>query len=91
MRSDGRRPDELRPINFELDVNMHAEGSCIVSTGKTRVYCTASVTTDLPRWRKESGLGWVTAEYRMLPRATDTRSRREGDKLKGRKIGRAHV
>ncbi len=84
MRSDGRRPDELRPINFELDVNMHAEGSCIVSTGKTRVYCTASVTTDLPRWRKESGLGWVTAEYRMLPRATDTRSRREGDKLKGR-------
>lgn len=84
MRSDGRRPDQLRPLHFELDVNLHAEGSCIVSSGKTRVYCTASVSGDLPRWRKASGLGWVTAEYRMLPRATDTRGRREGDRLSGR-------
>ena len=84
MRSDGRRPDQLRPLHFELDVNLHAEGSCIVTSGNTRVYCTASVSGDLPRWRKASGLGWVTAEYRMLPRATDTRGRREGDRLSGR-------
>ena len=56
MRSDGRRPDQLRPIHFELGVNLHAEGSCIVSTGNTKVYCTATVSGDLPRWRKESGL-----------------------------------
>jgi ribonuclease PH len=84
MRSDGRRPDQLRPLHFELDVNLHAEGSCIVSTGNTRVYCTASVSEFLPRWRKDSGLGWVTAEYRMLPRATGRRNRREGGSLKGR-------
>ena len=84
MRSDGRRPDQLRPIHFELGVNLHAEGSCIVSTGNTKVYCTATVSGDLPRWRKESGLGWVTAEYRMLPRATSSRTRREGDRIKGR-------
>lgn len=77
-RADGRQPDELRPLRFTLGVNVHAEGSCIVEMGRTRVWCTASVNEDVPRWRKETGEGWVTAEYRMLPRATHTRSEREG-------------
>ena len=84
MRPDGRQPDELRPVRVQTDVSMHAEGSCIIEFGNTRVFCTASVDEGVPRWLKGSGKGWVTAEYRMLPRATDTRSRREGDKLKGR-------
>ncbi|MED5373700.1 MAG: ribonuclease PH [Myxococcota bacterium] len=84
MRPDGRTPEQLRPVSFELNTALHAEGSCIVAFGDTRVWCTASVDERLPRWRKDSGLGWVTAEYRMLPRATDTRSRREGDRIKGR-------
>ncbi len=77
-RFDGRLPDELRPLSFELGVNVHAEGSCIVTMGRTRVWCTASVNEDVPRWLRDSGKGWVTAEYRMLPRATNTRSEREG-------------
>ena len=85
MRTDRRQLDQLRPLECQLDVNVHAEGSCILAMGNTRVHCTASVTTDLPRWRRESGLGWVTAEYRMLPRATQTRSFREGrSDMKGR-------
>lgn len=84
MRADGRSPAQLRPVSFELNTALHAEGSCIVSFGDTRVWCTASVDENLPRWRKDSGEGWVTGEYRMLPRATDTRTRREGDKIKGR-------
>ncbi|MCP4806400.1 MAG: ribonuclease PH [Proteobacteria bacterium] len=84
MRSDGRQPDQLRPVRFLTDVSIHAEGSCIVEFGNTRIFCTASVEDRVPRWLKGSGKGWVTAEYRMLPRATDTRGRREGDKLKGR-------
>jgi ribonuclease PH len=77
-RRDGRAPDALRPLKFTLGVAPQAEGSCLVEVGNTRVWCTASVSEDVPRWRKESGEGWVTAEYRMLPRATDTRSEREG-------------
>lgn len=78
VRADGRRPDQLRPLRFTPGVNLHAEGSCLVEMGHTRVWCTASVTEDLPRWRRDSGKGWVTGEYRMLPRATHTRTEREG-------------
>lgn len=71
-------------MNVELDAAPYAEGSCLIATGNTRVLCTASVEDDLPPWRKASGLGWVTAEYSMLPRATHTRSRRERNGPKGR-------
>ena len=85
MRIDRRTLDQLRPFECQLDVNVHAEGSCLFAMGNTRVYCTATVSTDLPRWRRDSGQGWVTAEYRMLPRATQTRSFREGrTDMKGR-------
>jgi ribonuclease PH len=85
MRIDRRELDQLRPMDTQLDVNVYAEGSCVFSMGNTRIHCTASVTTDLPRWRRDSGQGWVTAEYRMLPRATQTRSFREGrSDMKGR-------
>ncbi len=83
-RPTGRSLSELRPIEITPGVNRYAEGSCIFSMGHTRVLCTASVGTKVPRWMADSGRGWVTAEYRMLPRATHTRSRREGDRLKGR-------
>ncbi|MCB9746090.1 MAG: ribonuclease PH [Alphaproteobacteria bacterium] len=78
MRRDGRLPEDLRPLSFETGLNMHAEGSCLVKMGHTHVWVTASVDHELPRWRRDSGAGWVTAEYRMLPRATTTRNRRSG-------------
>ncbi len=84
MRQDGRTPDQLRPVQIETGINMHAEGSCIFSIGNTRIHCTASVNEDVPRWLRDSGRGWVTAEYRMLPRATDTRFSRETRGVKGR-------
>jgi ribonuclease PH len=87
-RSGGRRPDELRPVTITRDWLDHAEGSVLVEYGKTRVLCAASVTQGVPRWRRGSGLGWVTAEYAMLPRATNTRSDRES--VKGRIGGRTH-
>jgi len=87
-RSDGRRPDELRPVTITRNWLDHAEGSVLVEYGKTRVLCAASVTQGVPRWRRGSGLGWVTAEYAMLPRATNTRSDRES--VKGRIGGRTH-
>ena len=83
-RSGGRRADQLRSVIIETDVAPYAEGSCIISTGATRVLCTASVSTDVPPWREASGSGWVTAEYAMLPRATHTRTRRERSGAKGR-------
>ncbi len=83
-RPPGRTLDDLRPIEITPGVNRYAEGSCIFGMGHTRVLCTASVSEKVPRWMADSGRGWVTAEYRMLPRATHTRSRREGDRLKGR-------
>lgn len=86
MRIDGRTRSELRPVTFERAWSEHAEGSCLVSFGKTKVLCTASFMPDVPRWRKGSGLGWVTAEYSMLPRATNTRNDREA--VKGRLGGR---
>ena len=87
-RIDGRTPDQLRPVTFTRDWLEHPAGSVLVEFGKTRVLCAASVTQGVPRWRKGSGLGWVTAEYAMLPAATNTRSDRES--VKGRIGGRTH-
>lgn len=77
VRTDGRQPNELRPLNFELDIQKHADGSCIVSLGDTRVLCAVTVEEQVPRWMRGSGRGWLTAEYNMLPAATNTRSNRE--------------
>jgi len=77
MRPSLRAPDQLRAVTLERNVAPHAEGSCLVAFGSTRVLCTATVETVLPSWRRGQGLGWVTAEYGMLPRATGSRTRRE--------------
>lgn len=77
MRPSGRDVGEMRPISIETGVTRHAEGSCLIRCGDTHVLCTASVDDRVPPWMKNSGLGWVTAEYGMLPRATHTRMRRE--------------
>jgi ribonuclease PH len=87
-RPDGRAPDALRPVRLTRGWLDHAEGSVLVEFGRTRVLCAASVTEGVPRWRKGSGLGWVTAEFAMLPRSTHTRSDRES--VKGRIGGRTH-
>ncbi|MBA8796153.1 ribonuclease PH [Friedmanniella endophytica] len=87
-RPDGRADDELREVCFTRGWLEQAEGSVLVEFGRTRVLVAASVTEGVPRWRKGSGLGWVTSEYAMLPRATDTRSDRES--IKGRVGGRTH-
>jgi ribonuclease PH len=76
-RKDGRAPDALRPLRLELGAAPYAEGSCLITSGNTRVLCTATVAEELPPWRSGSGKGWVTAEYAMLPRATHTRTERE--------------
>jgi ribonuclease PH len=85
-RPDGRGPDQLREIRMTRHWLEHAEGSVLVEFGSTRVLCAASATEEVPRWRRGSGLGWVTAEYAMLPRATNTRGDRES--IKGRPGGR---
>ncbi|TGN72439.1 ribonuclease PH [Streptomyces bauhiniae] len=87
-RIDGRTPEQLRPVTIERGWSKHAEGSVLVSFGDTKVFCTASVTEGVPRWRKGSGEGWVTAEYSMLPRATNTRGDRES--VRGKIGGRTH-
>jgi len=87
-RSDGRTADQLRPVTFTREWSEHPEGSVLVEFGRTRVLCTASLTEGVPRWRKGSGLGWVTAEYSMLPRSTHTRSDRES--VRGKIGGRTH-
>jgi ribonuclease PH len=87
-RSDGRTADQLRLVRFTRGWLDHAEGSVLVEFGATRVLCAASVTEGVPRWRKGSGQGWVTAEYAMLPRSTNTRSDRES--VRGRIGGRTH-
>jgi ribonuclease PH len=87
-RPDGRAPEQLRTVTLTRGWSIHPEGSVLVEFGATRVLCTASVTEGVPRWRKGSGLGWVTAEYAMLPRATTTRNDRES--VKGRVGGRTH-
>ncbi|MBA2281198.1 MAG: ribonuclease PH [Actinomycetota bacterium] len=76
-RPDGRRADQLRPITFERDYTDASAGSVLVSFGRTKVLCTASVDEDVPRWMKNKGLGWVTAEYSMLPGSSAERIRRE--------------
>ena len=87
-RSDGRKANQLREVTFERNWSDHAEGSCLVTFGRTKVLCTASFSPSVPRWRKDSGLGWITAEYSMLPRATNTRNDRES--VKGKIGGRTH-
>ncbi|MGH9190438.1 MAG: ribonuclease PH [Acidimicrobiales bacterium] len=86
MRSDGRQPDELRPLRFERDYTEFAAGSVLVSMGRTRVLCTASVDERVPPWMRGKGTGWVTAEYSMLPGSTSERSDREVNR--GRPSGR---
>jgi ribonuclease PH len=88
MRGDGRANDQLRDIRFTRGWLSQAEGSVLVEYGHTRVLVAASVTEGVPRWRKGSGEGWVTSEYAMLPRATNTRSERES--VKGKIGGRTH-
>ncbi len=85
-RPDGRDADELRPITFERDYTEMAAGSVLVTFGKTRVLCTASIDEDVPRWMRNSGKGWVTAEYSMLPGASPERIDREA--AKGKQSGR---
>ena len=83
-RNDGRAPGQPRALKLERGVAEYAEGSCLITVGRTRVLCTASVEEGVPSWRKGKGLGWVTAEYSMLPRATNTRNRRERGQIGGR-------
>jgi len=87
-REDGRQADELRPVTITRNWLDHAQGSCLIEFGKTKVLCAASAQEGVPRWRKGSGLGWVTAEYAMLPQATHDRSPRES--VKGKVGGRTH-
>jgi ribonuclease PH len=87
-RSDGRADDALRPVTITRHWLDHAAGSVLVEFGRTRVLCAATATEGVPRWRKGSGLGWVTAEYAMLPASTNTRSDRES--VRGRIGGRTH-
>src|SRR6202047_1030346 len=88
FRSDNRTPEQIRPVNIVPDFISTAEGSALIEMGNTRVICTASVEESVPAFRRNSGKGWVTAEYGMLPRATLTRSPREA--ARGRIGGRTH-
>ena len=95
LRKENRESTQIRPVSFEMDVNEYAEGSCLVSYGKTKVLCTASLEENVPRWLQNTDKGWVTAEYSMLPRSTHTRIRRDKAMSGGRSqeisrlIGRA--
>jgi ribonuclease PH len=86
MRPSGRTPDQLRKVSLEPGFSRHAEGSCLVKFGDTHVLCTASVDERVPPWMRNSGKGWVTAEYGMLPRSTHTRTDREA--ARGKQSGR---
>jgi ribonuclease PH len=88
FRSDNRTPDQMRPVNILPDYISTAEGSCLIEIGNTRVICTASIEETVPPFLRNSGKGWVTSEYGMLPRATLTRTARES--AKGRQSGRTH-
>src|SRR5579863_7397333 len=88
MRSDGRRADDLRPVVIEPGFLKYAEGSALISVGNTRVLCAATIEDRVPAWLKGRGVGWVSAEYAMLPRATQERTQRES--AKGRVGGRTH-
>ena len=85
-RSNNRKSNELRELTFEPNVNIHAEGSVLVSFGNTKVICTASIDSNVPRWMRGSDEGWVTAEYGMLPRSTSSRMARESSR--GKQSGR---
>ena len=87
-RADGRADDELRPVHFTRGYQLHPAGSVLVEFGNTKVLCAASAVQGVPRWRKGSGLGWLTAEYAMLPSSTHERSDRES--VRGRVGGRTH-
>ena len=86
MRPSGRTLDEMRPISIEIGVMKHAEGSCLIKVGETHVLCSATIEDKAPSFLKNTGLGWVTAEYGMLPRATNSRNRREA--ATGKQTGR---
>jgi ribonuclease PH len=88
LRADGRAADHLRPVTIERGWSKQAEGSALISFGETKVLCTASFTNGVPRWLSGKGTGWVTAEYAMLPRATNSRNDRES--VKGKIGGRTH-
>ena len=87
IRPSDRMPDELRKVAIEINVNKHAEGSCSIKCGDTHVICTATIEDKVPKWIKDTGEGWVTAEYGMLPRSTDARMDRESKKGQS---GRTH-
>ena len=87
-RNDGRRPDELRPVRIEPELMKFAEGSALIHVGDTRVLCTATIEDRVPQWLRGKGVGWITAEYSMLPRATQERTQRES--ARGRVGGRTH-
>ncbi|KKJ77199.1 ribonuclease PH [Kiloniella litopenaei] len=86
MRPSGRTPDQMRQVTIETNFSKHAEGSCLIKFGDTHVLCTASVEDSTPPWLRNSGKGWITAEYGMLPRATHSRSSREA--ARGKQSGR---
>lgn len=86
MRPSNRSPEDIRPVSIETNVNPYAEGSCLIKMGNTHVLCTASVEENVPPFLRKSGLGWVTAEYGMLPRSTHSRMRREA--TMGKQSGR---
>jgi ribonuclease PH len=86
MRPSNRQPDQLRRVTLEPGVSRHAEGSCLITFGNTRVLCTASAEADVPPFLRKTGKGWVTAEYGMLPRSTNTRTAREA--ARGKQTGR---
>lgn len=86
IRPSGRKPDQLRPIVLEPNINRYAEGSCLTKFGDTTILCTASVNEKIPSFLRGTGKGWITAEYGMLPRATHSRSDREA--MRGRQVGR---
>lgn len=87
-RSDNRRPDQMRPVTITPEFIRTAEGSCLIEVGNTRVICTATLEESVPSWMRNSGKGWITSEYGMLPRATLTRTAREA--ARGRVGGRTH-
>ncbi len=87
IRPSDRMPDELRKVELEININKHAEGSCSIKCGDTHVICTATIEDKVPKWIKDTGEGWVTAEYGMLPRSTDLRMDRESKKGQA---GRTH-
>src|SRR5687768_3056620 len=88
LRPSGRQPDEMRRVSLEPGVLKHAEGSCLVTFGDTKVLCSASVENAPPPFLRGSGRGWVTAEYGMLPRATTDRTRREAARSEERRVGK---